>query len=117
MWDSKKKTISSSGCTGGSAELVSDPNNILFSSHTYRFLMFLLIILHSIRRRHIGGTQVPLKAVEMEGKYLKQPAKNNKCGFYVMWAMLRYIGGKSEEADKLVCVISISFMSVNNSTK
>ena len=37
MWDSKKKTISSSGCTGGSAELVSDPNNILFSNHTYRF--------------------------------------------------------------------------------
>ena len=31
--------------------------------------------------------------------------------------MLRYIDGKSEEADKLVCIISISFMSVNNSTK
>ena len=31
--------------------------------------------------------------------------------------MLRYIGGKSEEADKLVCIISISFMSINNSTK
>ena len=30
----EEKTISSSGCTGGSAELVSDPNNILFSSHT-----------------------------------------------------------------------------------
>ena len=30
----KEKTISSSGCTRGSAELVSDPNNILFSSHT-----------------------------------------------------------------------------------
>ena len=29
--------------------------------------------------------------------------------------MLRYIGGKSEEADKLV--IPISFLSVNNSTK
>ena len=31
----EEKTISSSGCTGGSAELVSDPNNILFSNHTY----------------------------------------------------------------------------------
>ena len=31
--------------------------------------------------------------------------------------MLRYIGGKSEETDKLVCIISISFMSVNHSTK
>ena len=113
----EEKTISSSGCTGGSAELVSDPNNILFSSHTYRFLMFLLLILHSVRRRHIDGTQVLFKVVEMEGKYLKQPARNNECGFYIIWAMLRYIGGKSEEADKLVCIIPISFMSVNNSTK
>ena len=31
--------------------------------------------------------------------------------------MLRYIGGKSKEADKLVCIIPILFMSVNNSTK
>ena len=31
--------------------------------------------------------------------------------------MLRYIGGKSEEADKLVCIIPILFMFVNNSTK
>ena len=31
--------------------------------------------------------------------------------------MLRYIGRKSEEADKLMCIIPISFMSVNNSTK
>ena len=31
--------------------------------------------------------------------------------------MLRYIGGKSEEADKLECIIPISFMSVNHSTK
>ena len=28
----EEKTISSSGCTGGGAELVSDPNNILFSN-------------------------------------------------------------------------------------
>ena len=79
--------------------------------------MFLPLILLSVQRRHIGGTQVPFKVVEMEGKYLKQPAENNECGFYVMWAMLRYIGGKSEEADKLVCIIPISYMSVNNSTK
>ena len=31
--------------------------------------------------------------------------------------MLRYTGGKSEEVDKLVCIIPISFMSVSNSTK
>ena len=113
----EEKTISSSRCTDGGAELVSDPNNILFCNHTYRFLMFLLLMLHSVRRRHISGTQVPFKVVEMEGNYLKQPAENNECGFYVIWAMLRYIGGKSEEADKLVCIIPISFMPVNNSIK
>ena len=111
----EEKTISSSGCTSGSAELVSDPNNILFSNHSYRFLMFLPLMLLSVRRRHIGGTQIPVKVVE--GKYMSQPAGNNECGFYVMWAMLRYIGGKSKEADKLVCIIPISFMSVNNSIK
>ena len=79
--------------------------------------MFLLLMLLSVRRRNIGGTPVPFKVVEIEGKYLKQPAENNECGFYVMWAMLRYIGGKSEEADKLVCIIPISFMSVNHSLK
>ena len=103
--------------TGGSAELVSDPNNILFSNHTYRFLTFLLLMLLSVRRSHIGGKPVPFKVVEIEGKYLSQPVGNNECGFYVMWAMLCYISGKSEEADKLVCIISISFMSINNSTK
>ena len=60
---------------------------------------------------------MPFKVVEMDGKYIKQPARNNECGFYVIWAMLRYIVEKLEEADKLVCIISISFMSVNNSTK
>jgi hypothetical protein len=79
--------------------------------------MFLLLMLHSVRRRHIGGTEVLFKVVEMEGKYLKLAAGNNECGLYVMWAMLRYIGGKSEEVDKLVCIIPISFMFVNNSTK
>ena len=79
--------------------------------------MFFLLMLLSVRRRHIGGTPVPFKVVEMEGKYLSQPTENNECGFYVMWAMLRYINVKSEEADKLVCIIPISFMSVNNSIK
>ena len=34
-----------------------------------------------------------------------------------MWALLRYIGAKSEETDKLMCIIPNSFLSVNNSTK
>ena len=80
----EEKTISSSRCTGGSAKLVSDPNNILFSNHTYRFLMFLFLMLLSIRRIHIGGTPVPFKVVEIEGKYLSQPAGNHECEFYVM---------------------------------
>jgi hypothetical protein len=79
--------------------------------------MFLLLMLLSVRRSHIGGKPVPFKVVKMEGKYLSQPAGNNECGFYVMWAMLRYIGGKSKEADKLVCIILISFMSVINLIK
>ena len=79
--------------------------------------MFLLLMLLNVRRRHIGGTPVPFKVVEIEGKYLSQPAGNNECGFYVIWAMLRYIGMISEEANKLVCIIPISFMYVNNSTK
>jgi len=79
--------------------------------------MFLLLMLLSVQRSHIGGKPVPFKVVEMEEKYLSQSVGNNECGFYVMWAILRYIGGKSEEADKLVCIIPISFMSVNNSTK
>ena len=79
----EEKTISSSGCTGGSAELVIDSNNILFSNHTYRFLMFLPLILLSVRIRHIGGTPVPFKVVKIEGKYMSQPAGNNECRFYV----------------------------------
>ncbi|XP_066361600.1 uncharacterized protein [Miscanthus floridulus] len=67
---------------------------------SFHHLDALVVVLNYVRRRHIVGTQVPFKAVEME-KYLKQPAGNNECGFYVMWAMLRYIDGKSEEADKL----------------
>ena len=113
----EEKIISSSGCTGGSVELVSGPNNILFSNYTYCFLTFLLLMLLSVQRKHTDGTQVSFKVVEMEGKYLKQSAGNNECGFYIMWAMLRYIGEKLEEADKLVCIIPISFMSVNSSTK
>jgi hypothetical protein len=79
--------------------------------------MFPLLMWHSVLRRHVDGTEVPFKVVEMEGKYLKQPVGNNECGFYVMWAMLRYIGWKSEDADNLVHIIPIAFMSVNNSTK
>jgi hypothetical protein len=71
----------------------------------------------SVWRRHIGGTEVAFEVVEMVGSYLDQPAGNNEYGFYAMWAMLRYIGGKLPEAYKLVCIILIPFIYVNNSTK
>jgi hypothetical protein len=38
---------------------------------------------HSVRK-DIGGTEVPFKVIEMEGKHLKQSAGNNECGFYVI---------------------------------
>jgi hypothetical protein len=72
---------------------------------------------HSVRRRHIGGTEVAFEVIKMVGPYLDQPAGNNECGFYAMWAMVCYIGGKSPEVDKLVCIIPIPFIYVNNSTK
>ena len=62
----------------------------------------------------IGGTKVPFQVAEMGMKTLRQPAGNNECGFYVMWAMLRYLGVKSEATDALVCIIPISFISVNS---
>jgi hypothetical protein len=62
----------------------------------------------------IGGTKVPFQVAPMKLETLKQPAGNNECGFYIMWAMLRYLGGKSEAADALVCIILISFISVNS---
>jgi hypothetical protein len=34
-----------------------------------------------------------------------------------MWAMLRYLGIKSEAADDLVCIIPISFISVNSTKR
>jgi hypothetical protein len=53
----------------------------------------------------------------MELETLKQPARNNECGFYVMWAMIRYLGGKLDVVDDLVCIIPISFISVNSTKR
>jgi len=39
---------------------------------------------------------------------------NNDCAFYVMWAMLRYLGVKLEATNHLVCIIPILFISVNS---
>ena len=62
----------------------------------------------------VGGTKVPFQVAPMQLETLDQPAGNNECGFYEMWAMLRYLGIKSEVADDLVCIIPISFISVNS---
>jgi hypothetical protein len=50
----------------------------------------------------------------MQLETLNQPAGNNEYGFYVIWAMLPYLGVKLEQADALVCIIPISFKSVNS---
>jgi hypothetical protein len=62
----------------------------------------------------VGGMKVSFQVVPMQLETLNQPAGNNECGFYIMWAMLRYLGIKSEVADDLVCIIPISFISVNS---
>ena len=68
----------------------------------------------SVQGRRIGGTKVPLQVAPMQLETLNQSAGNNECGFYVMWTRLRYFGVKSEAADVVVCIIPISFISVNS---
>ena len=62
----------------------------------------------------VSGTKVQFQVAPMQLETLDQPAGNNECGFYVMWAMLRYLGIKLEATDALVCIIPISFISVNS---
>ena len=62
----------------------------------------------------VGGTKVPFQVAPMQLETLDQPAGNNECGFYVTWAMLRYLGVKSEAADALECIIPISFIFINS---
>ena len=62
----------------------------------------------------VGGTKVPFQVASMQLETLDQSAGNNKCGFYIIWAMLSYLGVKSKAADALVCIIPISFISVNS---
>jgi hypothetical protein len=53
----------------------------------------------------------------MEFETLKQSVGNNECGFYVTWAMLRYLDGKSNIANASMCIIPISFISVNSTKR
>ena len=69
---------------------------------------------HSVQAGMVGGTKVPFQVAPMQLETLDQPAENNEYGFYIMWAMLRYLDVKSEAADALVCIIPISFISVNS---
>jgi tryptophan-rich sensory protein len=46
----------------------------------------------------IRGRKNPFKVEEMQMKTLEQPMANNECGFYIMWAMLYYLGGRSSHA-------------------
>jgi len=58
--------------------------------------------------------ETPFKVDEMPLETLEQPEANNECGFYVICAMLIYLGGKSSHVDELVCMLPISFISVNS---
>ena len=69
---------------------------------------------HNVQKRMVGGMKVPFQIAPMQLEILDQPAGNNECGFYVMWAMLHYLSVKLEAADALVCIILISFISVNS---
>jgi hypothetical protein len=69
---------------------------------------------HSVQERMIGGRKNPFKVEEMQMKTLEQPMANNECGFYIMWAVLYYLGGRSSHVDTLVCMLPISFISVNS---
>ena len=69
---------------------------------------------HSVQAKMVGGTKVPIQVAPMQLETVDQLAENNECGFYVMWAMLCHPGVKSEAANALVCIIPISFISVNS---
>ena len=62
----------------------------------------------------VDGTKVPFQVAPMQLETVDQPAENNECGFYLMWAMLRYHSVKSEAADALVYIIPITFIYVNS---
>lgn len=72
---------------------------------------------HSVRKYRLEASFVPFKVEVMDLTHLEQPMGNNECGFYVMWVMLQYVGGKAIKQDQFVCIIPISFVSVNNSIK
>jgi hypothetical protein len=62
----------------------------------------------------VSGTKVPFQVAPMKMETLNQSAGNNEYGYYIMWAMLCYLGVKSEAVDDLVCIIPILFISVNS---
>jgi hypothetical protein len=72
---------------------------------------------HNVQGRMIGGTNVPFQVAPMQLETLNQPVGKNECGFYVMWAMLRYLAVKAGQANALVYIIHISFISVNSTKR
>ena len=40
---------------------------------------------------------------------LDQPAANDECGFYVMWAMLVYFGANPKHGDEMVCRLPLFY--------
>lgn len=74
VWDSKKKPLSHL-----------DP---------------LVDVLNSVRKYRLEASFVPFKVEVMDLTHLEQTMGNNECGFYVMWVMLQYVGGKAIKQDQ-----------------
>jgi hypothetical protein len=45
---------------------------------------------------------------------LEQLMANNKCGFYLMWAMHQYLGRSTNERSEMMSMLPISCISVNS---
>ena len=56
----------------------------------------------------------PFEVDHMPLETLEQPMANNECRFYIMWAMLHYLRGKTKEGDEMVCMLHILCISVNS---
>ena len=63
-----------------------------------------------------GLSTPPFEVFRMEMDTLEQPMANNECGFYIMWTMYHYIGGKTKTSDELVCILPISCISIKQIT-
>ena len=70
-------------------------------------------VAHSVMKNMDGNRWTQFDVDYMQMETLQQPMANNKCGFYMMWAMHVYRGSK-REGNKMVCSFLISCILVNS---